>query len=111
MYGEFNKNLRFVGFSQAAPTSSQYQSLDYFGVFFLTSNGHIYHLNPLMLQSMILLEEHFSQINIQIQDLIEEAEGEITKKLLRLIRSQFVKSKKPAQNKPGFCEVSIASAE
>ena len=72
LYGNFNCNLEFVGFSQCAAESSDLCSLDYLCVTFLTKNGHCFMLTPLLLQHMVLREEHFSTILVLVNDMIED---------------------------------------
>ena len=43
-----NKDLEFVSFSQSS-TSEELMTLDFFNVTFLTKNGDLYTLNPVLL--------------------------------------------------------------
>ena len=76
LYGNFNCNLEFVSFSQCAPESSELCSLDFLCVTFLTTNGHCFTLTPLLLQHMVLREEHFSTILVLVNDMLEDLEEE-----------------------------------
>lgn len=58
VYGYNNVNLKFTSFAQSPPANDI--TLDIFQVHFLTSNGDLYSLCPLLLRSMKLREEHFS---------------------------------------------------
>ena len=49
LYGDFNCDLEFVGFSQCAAESSELCSLDFLCVTFLTKNGHFFMLTPILL--------------------------------------------------------------
>ena len=49
LYGNFNCDLEFVGFSQSASESGEICSLDFLNITFLTSNGHFFMLTPILL--------------------------------------------------------------
>ena len=63
-YDAFNKKLEFVSFTQSG--IMDIGTLDLFCISLLTSCGHVYTLSPLLLQHMVLKEEHFSNILLLI---------------------------------------------
>ena len=69
-YGHMNSNLQFVSFAQAHPKSTEFYGLDSFQIHFLTKEGHIYSLCPYMPQTIVLRDEHFSQILVLLNDKI-----------------------------------------
>ena len=94
-YGNFNKDLEFVAFSQSSPQKDdEMQTLDYFNVTFLTRNGHLYTLCPVLLRQNIMKEEHFSQVQLLINDLIEDQQEEgLDTQLMRLFKMALIEGK------------------
>lgn len=79
LYGAFNKNLEFVAFSQYESNSDEDSgvfSLDFFNVTFLTKNGDLYTLSPIILQKMVMKDDYLSSCFILLQDIIEDFEEE-----------------------------------
>ena len=72
IYGNFNENLDFVSFSQGSIQSTELCTIDFFNVSFLTKNGHLYILSPVLLQNMVLREDHFSNIMVLLSDMVSD---------------------------------------
>lgn len=51
-------------------------TLDHLCVTIMTKNGHLYTLMPLLLQHMVLKEDHFSNILVLVNDIIVDLEEE-----------------------------------
>ena len=111
LYGSFNKNLEFVSFTQSPSESVQLGSLDFFCVSFLTKNSHIYTLTPLLLQNMVMREEHFSSTLLSISDMLAELEQESgsgwDSRCLRMFKNELMEGKQMLGYKPGICSVTI----
>jgi len=69
-------------------------TLDWFCVTFLTSCGDLYILNPLILQHMVLTDDHFSNCLVLINDLIGDLtdEGQDLR-LMSLLRMTLIEGK------------------
>jgi hypothetical protein len=56
IHGMNNKDLKFVGFTQSAPSAMNDMTPDIFQVHFLTESGHLYSLCPVIPRTSVLRE-------------------------------------------------------
>ena len=85
-----------MSFTQSTPESVQLGSLDFFCVTFLTKNSHIYFLTPLLLQHMVMREEHFSSTLLSINDMLAEIEqegGSGDPRCLKMFKNELMEGK------------------
>lgn len=68
---------------------------------FLTENGHLYSLCPVLPQTLVLRDEHFSQIDVLLNDQVKE------RRELQQLISAFRAGKTTQASRPGFCFVKL----
>ena len=107
-YGSFNKGLEFVSFTQCSPLTYDLCTFDIFSVHFMTKNGDIYLLNPVLMQVMIFREDHFSQILVMLNNLQDE---ERDKTMLKHFRMFLIQGKESVKERPNFCSVKISDLD
>jgi hypothetical protein len=75
--------------------------LDIFQVHILTENGHLYSLCPVLPKTLILRDEHFSQIDVLLNDQVKDREE------LKPLITAFRAGKTKIPTRPGFCFVKL----
>ena len=65
-HGIKNKDVKFNAFAQSASVDDL--TPDIFQVHFLTESGHLYSMCPVLTRTVVLREQHYSQIDLLLTD-------------------------------------------